>query len=443
MVSRYIQDFAKISRPLSYLTKKKVKWQWGFDQQNAFQTLKNSLTTPPVLKQADGTKPYIIRTDASNYALGAVLLQGEGSDEHPIEYASRLLTPAERNYSTTEREALAVVWALKKFRGYIEGTEITVASDHQPLKWLLNLKSPTGRLAKWAHEIQSFNLKVQYIPGKANVVANMFQARRLLQQQFPTEPSIPQQELLLQQLIMSPRRDVVRSIGEINLDYIILDGARRQERRWDPTQNEQVVPEDKEVSKRLSTDSMFCLEHNVNDKIKQKTILPSLQKLEESKEIWKDDYLLNKALRQQFREKKKEIATIEDKDKQLLKKCSLDIALLPETDEDRKLAGLLKLAPLHSFEEKEKLKREESLSRPLFPNSSNMPTLANSIRESKIKTLLKPLNKSELGISVKICKGDTMKSENGGTSKSVKTNDVKTSLVAFDYDSSESDEEKT
>ncbi|GFW08005.1 retrovirus-related Pol polyprotein from transposon 297 [Trichonephila clavipes] len=123
--------------------------------------------------QADGTKPYIIRTDASNYALGAVFLQGEESDEHPIKYASRLLTPAERNYSTTEREALAVLWALKKFRGYIEGTEITMASDHQPLKWLQNLKSPTGRLARWALEIQSFNLKVQYIPGKANVVADM------------------------------------------------------------------------------------------------------------------------------------------------------------------------------------------------------------------------------------------------------------------------------
>ncbi|GFV34898.1 retrovirus-related Pol polyprotein from transposon 17.6 [Trichonephila clavipes] len=136
---RYIQDFAKISRPLSYLTKKKVKWQWGFDQQNAFQTLKNR----------------------------------EGSDEHPKEHDSRLLIPAECNYSTTEREALAVVWALKKFRGYIEGTEITVASDHQPLKWLLNLESPTGRLARWALEIQTFNLKVQYIPGKANVVADM------------------------------------------------------------------------------------------------------------------------------------------------------------------------------------------------------------------------------------------------------------------------------
>ncbi|GFY06292.1 retrovirus-related Pol polyprotein from transposon 17.6 [Trichonephila clavipes] len=91
------------------LQKKKVQYQWGLDQQNAFQTLKNCLTTPPVLKQADGTQPYIIRTDASNYALGAVLLQGKGSDEHPIEYASRLLTPAERNYSTTEREALVVV----------------------------------------------------------------------------------------------------------------------------------------------------------------------------------------------------------------------------------------------------------------------------------------------------------------------------------------------
>ncbi|GFU29908.1 retrovirus-related Pol polyprotein from transposon 297 [Trichonephila clavipes] len=124
----------------------------------------------------------------------------ERSDEHPIEYASRLLTPAERNYSTTEREALAVVWALKKFRGYIEGTEITVASDHQPLKWLINLKSPTGQLARWALEIQSFNLKVQYIPGKANVVADMLSC------------PVTQQELLLQ-LIMSPRRDVVGSIG--------------------------------------------------------------------------------------------------------------------------------------------------------------------------------------------------------------------------------------
>ncbi|GFV58175.1 transposon Tf2-9 polyprotein [Trichonephila clavipes] len=102
------------------------------------------LMTPPILKQADGSKPFTIRTDASSYALGAVLLQGSGPDEHVIEYASRLMIPAERNYSTTKREALAVV-----------------------------IKSPSGRLARWALKIQSFYLKIDYTPGKSNVVADM------------------------------------------------------------------------------------------------------------------------------------------------------------------------------------------------------------------------------------------------------------------------------
>ncbi|GFX74317.1 retrovirus-related Pol polyprotein from transposon 297 [Trichonephila clavipes] len=104
--------------------------------------------SPPILKQADFSKPLLIRADASKYALGAVLLQGEDKEEHPVEFASRLLNPAERNYSTIEREAIAVVWALNKFKGYIDGASITVASDHQPLRWSMKLKSPTGRLAR-------------------------------------------------------------------------------------------------------------------------------------------------------------------------------------------------------------------------------------------------------------------------------------------------------
>lgn len=170
---RFISNFSEIARPLSNLTKKKVSWEWGKEQEIAFETLKHLLTSPPVLGQNDSSKPYILRTDASKYALGAVLLQGTGADEHPIEYASRLLTKAERNYSTTEREALAIVWALNKFRAYIDGQEVTVATDHQPLRWLMNLKSPTGRLARWAMQVQSFNLKIEYIPGKANIVADM------------------------------------------------------------------------------------------------------------------------------------------------------------------------------------------------------------------------------------------------------------------------------
>ncbi|GFT27069.1 retrovirus-related Pol polyprotein from transposon 297 [Trichonephila clavipes] len=152
--------------------KKKAFWKWSEEEEKAFQTLKQCLVSPPILKQADFSKPFLIRTDASNYAPGAVLLQGEDKEEHPVEFSSRLLNPAERNYSTTEREALAVVWALNKFRGYIDGASINVASDHQPLRWLMKLKS-TGRLARWALQLQSFNLNMEYIPGKSNVVADM------------------------------------------------------------------------------------------------------------------------------------------------------------------------------------------------------------------------------------------------------------------------------
>ena len=147
---RFIPNFAKIAEPLTRLTKKATKWSWETEQQKAFDELKKALTSSPILMQADDSRPFMLRTDASSFAIGAVLLQGETGEEHPIEYASRLLTSAERNYSTSEREALAVVWAVEKFRGYIEGTHVTILSDHQALRWLMSLKTPTGRLARWA-----------------------------------------------------------------------------------------------------------------------------------------------------------------------------------------------------------------------------------------------------------------------------------------------------
>lgn len=170
---RFIDSYADIARPLTNLTKKTAEWKWTKSEIDAFNKLKAALTSPPILKQAVNNMPFSIQTDASAYAMGAVLLQGEGPDEHPIEYASRLLSNAERNYSTTEREALAIVWACNKFRGYIEGAEVRLLTDHQPLKWLLSLKSPTGRLARWGLQLQQFNFSVEYLPGKANAVADM------------------------------------------------------------------------------------------------------------------------------------------------------------------------------------------------------------------------------------------------------------------------------
>ena len=170
---KFIENFSKVSEPLSWLTRKSSPWTWGDAQERAFQTLKTLLTTAPVLRQADETMPFMIRTDASAYAIGAALLQGEGPDEQPIEYASRLLNDAEKNYHTTEREALAIVWALKKFHAYIECSSVKVATDHQPLRYLMNLKSPSGRLARWALQIQQYDIQIEYTPGKANVLADM------------------------------------------------------------------------------------------------------------------------------------------------------------------------------------------------------------------------------------------------------------------------------
>lgn len=171
---RFINNFSAIISPLSQLLKKNATWTWDDSQKEAYTKLKYALTTAPILKQADTTAPFTIKTDASNYAIGAVLLQGEGENEHVVEYASRLLIPAERNYSTTEREALALVWAVdEKFRGYIDGgLEVKIATDHQALKWLMSLKSPSGRLARWALRLQPYNLTITYIPGRTNVIAD-------------------------------------------------------------------------------------------------------------------------------------------------------------------------------------------------------------------------------------------------------------------------------
>lgn len=242
-----------------------------------------------------------------------------------------------------------------------------------------------------------------------------------------------------------------------NLDYVILNGARRQEGRWDPNENDQIAPEEKEVSKKLAVDPMFRLEHNVEDKVKQKTAAPSVAQLEELQERWKDDYVMNKVLRQKFRETKKALKIAEDKDRALLEKCSLDISLLPESAEDCKLAGLLKLTPLDTFEERQKSKREEIISRPLFSAQSstnstiNSPlsksVLAQKVAQTKRQAIVQPLTASQLGIVKKIEKDSNDKDHSGTTSDTanskntfgieVPNNFTKNSLVEYDSDISD------
>ena len=142
--SRFIERESEIKLPLLQLLKKIQAWQWSAEQQCAFEKLILALTKAPVLARPDFTREFTVQCDASNEAIGAVLTQEFDDGEHPIVYIHRVLTSAERNYSTTERECLALMWSIKKLRPNLEGALFRAITDHSALRWLQNLREPSG-----------------------------------------------------------------------------------------------------------------------------------------------------------------------------------------------------------------------------------------------------------------------------------------------------------
>jgi transposase len=169
---RFVPDFAELVVPLTNLLKKGKRWSWTDEQQRAFEIMKEKLTEAPVLACPDFSKPFTLQTDASNNGLGAVLTQESEEGERVIAYASRHLNKAEINYSATEKECLAIVWGIRKMRPYLEGYKFNVITDHLSLKWLNSLENPSGRIARWALELQQYVFDVKYRKGKWNVVAD-------------------------------------------------------------------------------------------------------------------------------------------------------------------------------------------------------------------------------------------------------------------------------
>uniref|UniRef100_A0A383WFN5 Reverse transcriptase n=1 Tax=Tetradesmus obliquus TaxID=3088 RepID=A0A383WFN5_TETOB len=169
---RFIHHYAHKALPLTNLTAGGAKWKWRGDvEAKAFEDLKNALVSAPVLVTPDSTLPYEVYTDASKFALGAVLLQNQGKGLQPVAYLSRKLNAAERNYPTGDREMLGIYYALQIWRCYLEGASFKVNSDHLNHTWFNKKKDLSRRQAKWMLWMESYysGTEIDYKQGKDNM----------------------------------------------------------------------------------------------------------------------------------------------------------------------------------------------------------------------------------------------------------------------------------
>lgn len=167
---RFITDLSSTAAPLYRLLKKDDKFEWNSGRQKAFDALKKRILVLPTLAypDADPALPYDLHCDASDVGLGASLVQ-EG---RPVAFASRTLTTAEKNYTTTEKECLAIVWALNYFHPYVYGAALTIYTDHAALKSILSTKMPRGRIARWILTLKSYQFTIIHKNGSLNADAD-------------------------------------------------------------------------------------------------------------------------------------------------------------------------------------------------------------------------------------------------------------------------------
>ncbi|GFX44028.1 retrovirus-related Pol polyprotein from transposon 17.6 [Trichonephila clavipes] len=166
---KFIPHYADICEPLYRLKKKGAKFNWSTEAQDAFNKLKRALTEAPVLQLPNFQEQFNLFTDASGVGIGAVLSQ----NHRPIAFASRTLSKAERNYTVTERECLAVIWGLNKFKTYFGSLPVKVITDHVALTKLTDGKNLSSRMIRWALKLSEFNIEWEHRSGVQNVVADV------------------------------------------------------------------------------------------------------------------------------------------------------------------------------------------------------------------------------------------------------------------------------
>lgn len=191
---KFIKDFAKITKPLTSCLKKDAKIEHTPAFLNCIKTCKHLLTNEPLLQYPDFTKTFNLTTDASNFAIGAILSQGPVGSDKPIAYASRTLNDTELKYSTIEKEMLAIIWATKYFRPYLFGRKFKILSDHRPLQWLFAMKDSNPKIIRWRLKLEEFDYEIVYKKGKSNTNADALSRVEIHTKEVDHEPSPCQED---------------------------------------------------------------------------------------------------------------------------------------------------------------------------------------------------------------------------------------------------------
>ena len=225
---RFIHSFAKIAKPLHSLTEDSVPFKWNDEAENAFQILKNKLVSSDVLAFPDDNAPTEIHCDASSYGLGATLVQIQNGKERVIAYASRCLKKHEKNYTATELECLAVIYAVSIYRPHLYGRKFKIVTDHCALCYMLNLKDPHGRLARWALRLQPYDYEIVYKNGRKHKDADA-----LSRNPVDAAPPSEHETLDFAELLCSIT-DEFKNIGELqDADpklYVIKEAIRQNDK---------------------------------------------------------------------------------------------------------------------------------------------------------------------------------------------------------------------
>jgi len=189
---KFVKGFSQIAAPLTELLRKENRFEWSGQHDTAFAELKEALTKAPVLLVPDPRKPFQMDTDASDFAVGAVISQMDRRGNlRPVAFHSRKLNPSEINYSTREKELLAIVDTLRKYRYLLLGTPIKIFTDHESLKYFRTQPNLTRRQARWSQSLSEFDHEIIYKPGKTNVVADALSRRADLKLEAVQVVAIP------------------------------------------------------------------------------------------------------------------------------------------------------------------------------------------------------------------------------------------------------------